>query len=190
MKKTTLLLDINDTLDNGHDYLWRSLMYLEAKKEFIQRWKVPSSWVMPPKEWIEIFWDFLNAYKNKILPIFWTSVWLQWQKYVADKYLKANVVWFDGEKFYNDWILDAVWTWIGGYKSRFIPVLRDRFKQESQRIIWFEDRLCEIDRKHVDQDGSIHHVKMSYGYNPETQKFDKPADLLADKIGEIKRLII
>ena len=109
--KTTLLIDINDTLDDGSDFEYRE------KQHFLdlQNW-TPPTWVMWPRKWIEDFSNFLIEYREKLLPIFWTSVWLYGQKHVRYDWLKTDVIGFNGEIFHefnenDNFSASSIWIW-------------------------------------------------------------------------------
>lgn len=190
MKKTALLLDINDTLDDGREFEER-----KRTKNLILR-----TGVLPAKDGIEEFAVFLHEYNEKLITIFWTSVWLRGQDYVAKEFLgnNKNIVYFDSDEFmsydtFNKKYLHdesrrfwGVWT----PKTRYFLKFRKYIWSKIERTIWFEDSLNEVDKAFVDKDSHIKHIGFSEWYNPVTQEYDKPADTLKGKIEEIKAHII
>jgi len=168
--KTTLLIDINDTLDDGSDFAYRENMSLD----------VECTWVLWPRKWIENFSDFLVEYKEKLLPIFWTSVWLYGQDFVAKQWLKTEIIWFDGKDFIplpSSGIFSPSYPWIGTPKSSDIPTLREYIKDKSEHIIWFEDWLNRLDQNFVDTPKDVDYISVNQ------------IDTLTSKIPEIIRLI-
>ena len=104
--KNILLLDINDTLDDG-----RTTEELEswAFDDFFIRGKRHIPGVAIPKEWIERFWDFLREYHDRIIPIFWTAVWVRSQERFVHEVLKAPVYAFSTDFKAGVWELLVPW---------------------------------------------------------------------------------
>jgi len=172
--KTTLLIDINDTLDDGSDFQYREKQHLLD----LETWA--PTWVMWPRKWIEDFSAFLIEYKAKLLPIFWSSVWLYGQDFVAREWLKTEIIWFDGKTFHtfktND-ILHPSATGIMVPKGYYMNILMDYIRWKSEHIIWFEDWLNLEDQCFVDGNGHVDHVWVNQ------------VDTLTEKIPEIIKLI-
>ena len=183
MNKTVLLIDINDTLDDS-DHPDRRKLY--------QSNKLPH-WVMPAREGIKDFAIFLNEFHDKLVPIFWTSVWMRWQRAVARKYLNFPVIWFNWEEFVNfdtatDRVMKSHWIWLP--KSRFIQDVTQYVWTEVPNIIWFEDGLWPNDKAFVDKYDNISHVGIRWSWDPIERNYSRVPDTLAEKIEEIKSLII
>ena len=172
--KTTLLIDINDTLDDEENSQYNEEEYSKSLEL-----PTPFTWVLWPRKWIEDFSDFLIEYKHKILPIFWTRVGLYGQNFVANTFLKTEVTWFDWKNFHKlgtDKLFSSSTPGIAD-KSYYFPLLFEYIKWKSERIIWFEDHLNQQDQDFVDS-----HQMVDYIWIDQNQT-------LTEKIPEIIKLI-
>ncbi len=178
--KNILLLDINDTLDDG-----RTTEELEswAFDDFFIRGKRHIPGVAIPKEWIERFWDFLREYHDRIIPIFWTAVWVRSQERFVHEVLKAPVYAFSTDFKAGVWELLVPWKpkfysesvagGNGGSKSAALPKVFSRFG-EWINTIWFED--CRNNSSFSED--NIHGIGI------------KRFESLVSKIEEIKNLLV
>ena len=173
--KTTLLIDINDTLDDGSNLNSRDRQHALEEEMWIH------IWVAGARKWIEDFAEFLVEYKEKLLPIFWTTVWPHGQKFVADTFLNTDIIWFDRDTFlnFNNFSpkLDVIKGWIITPKSYYFPLLLEYIKWKSEHIIWFEDVINLEDQNFVDSHNNINHVWIDQDQT------------LTEKIPEIIKLI-
>ena len=137
--KNLLLLDVNDTLDDASDMLMRYYMYRDGASRLPDFSKY--RWVMPQRGGMLAFRDMLQRYKEKIHIVFWTSVPLIWQKYVAEKYLEMDDCFLFDSHLWCQHISDydskergsGIWT----PKSKHISELTHYFGNQVWNIIWF-----------------------------------------------------
>ena len=159
--KDILLLDINETIDNPHSNS-RSEFW-NNKEELIL------NWVMPLREDIRVFSDFLEKYRESLMVVFFSSVWIRGQQLVARElslnWNKKDFFLYDWEKiikFKNRVDYDKISTWIWMPKSRYVKKVIEEFKWNYRKVIWFEDSLCSEDKLFVVENDWINHVKANF----------------------------